>query len=620
VTLQELERLDEAAETLRRALSLNSDYAQASNNLGNVLKMQGLLDESEACYRQALASNPAYARCYNNLGVLLQESNSLEEAEVCLRQAIKLNPKFADGHSNLGQIFYKLGRLSEAITSYKRVIELKPSYALAHQNLGEVLMLQRKWEESLACYEHARSLNPNLDYLLGDSIHVQQKLCDWDALPENIEELVTRTNNNERVSLPFILQALVDCPETIQKGTEIFSKHNHPRSDVLPKIGIYQDHEKIRIGYFSPDFCKHPVTTGIADLFKLHDRENFEVHAFSFGPDIKDQWNTKVREGVDFYHDIRMMSDKGVASLSRSLEIDIAVDLTGHTKNNRTGIFAIGAALVQIGFMGFLGTMGASYYDYIFADTVVIPETQKDYYTEKIAYLPSCQVNSEQIDSPDTLYDRKHFGISEDSFVFCCFNQSVKITPDVFDSWSRILGQVKNSLLMLYVDNDKAAQNLKNQISIRGIDPDRLIFGDRLSGSQYWSRYQVVDLFLDTFTYSAGMTASDALRMGCPMITKMGDSFTSRFGASILSAVGLPELITTTQAEYEALVIYMANTPEKFEALKEKLLVNLSTEVLYDTQTFAYSIEQAYVEMYKRCQDGKEPIDIYIEKNHLELS
>jgi predicted O-linked N-acetylglucosamine transferase (SPINDLY family) len=594
---------------------LNSDYAQARNNLGNLLKMQGLFEESEACYRQALASNPANARCYNNLGVLLQESNRLEEAEVCLRQAIKLNPKFADGHNNLGQVFYKLGRLSEAITSYRRAIELRPSYALAHQNLGEVLMLKRKWEESLACYEHARSLNPNLDYLLAEIIYVRQQLCDWDALPENIEELVTRTNNNERVSLPFIVQVLVDCPETIQKGTEIFSKHNHPRSDVLPKIGIYQDHEKIRIGYFSPDFCKHPVTTGIADLFKLHDRENFEVHAFSFGPDIKDQWNTKVREGVDFYHDIRMMSDKGVASLSRSLEIDIAVDLTGHTKNNRTGIFAIGAALVQIGFMGFLGTMGASYYDYIFADTVVIPETQKDYYTEKIAYLPSCQVNSEQIDSPDTLYDRKHFGISEDSFVFCCFNQSVKITPDVFDSWSRILGQVKNSLLMLYVDNDIAAKNLRHQMSIRGVDPDRLIFGDRLSGSQYWSRYQVVDLFLDTFIYSAGMTASDALRMGCPMITKMGNSYASRLGASILSAVGLPELITITEAEYESLAIQLATHPEELKALKDKLLVNLSTQPLFDTQQFSHSIEEAYIAMYERSQSKKEPIDIYINKN-----
>jgi predicted O-linked N-acetylglucosamine transferase (SPINDLY family) len=549
------------------------------------------------------------------LAFILKKISTLAETEKTYRQAIAVRPDLPEAHRNLGVTLQQLFRLNEAAGCHERAIELKPSYALAHQNLGEVLMLQRKWEESLACYEHARSLNPNLDYLLGDSIHVQQKLCDWDALPENIEELVTRTNNNERVSLPFILQALVDCPETIQKGTEIFSKHNHPRSDVLPKIGIYQDHEKIRIGYFSPDFCKHPVTTGIADLFKLHDRENFEVHAFSFGPDIKDQWNTKVREGVDFYHDIRMMSDKGVASLSRSLEIDIAIDLTGYTRGNRTGIFAIGAAPIQASYIGFLGTMGAEYYDYIFADTVVIPETQKDYYTEKIVYLPSCQVNSEQIDSPDTLYDRKHFGIPEDSFIFCCFNQNVKITPDVFDSWSRILGQVKNSLLMLYVDNDIAAKNLRHQMSIRGVDPDRLIFGDRLSGSQYWSRYQVVDLFLDTFIYSAGMTASDALRMGCPMITKMGNSYASRLGASILSAVGLPELITITEAEYESLAIQLATHPEELKALKDKLLVNLSTQPLFDTQQFSHSIEEAYIAMYERSQSKREPIDIYIDKN-----
>jgi predicted O-linked N-acetylglucosamine transferase (SPINDLY family) len=444
---------------------------------------------------------------------------------------------------------------------------------------------------------------------------VQQKLCDWDALPENIEELVTRTNNNERVSLPFIVQALVDCPETIQKGTEIFSKHNHPRSDVLPKIGIYQDHEKIRIGYFSPDFCKHPVTTGIADLFKLHDRENFEVHAFSFGPDIKDQWNTKVREGVDFYHDVLTLSDQEIALLARSLEIDIAVDLAGYTKNGRTGIFAIGAAPVQIVFMGFLGTMGASYYDYIIADKVSISEQSKDYCTENIVYLPSCQVNSEQIDFPDFSYDRKYFGIPEDSFVFCCFNQNVKITPDVFDSWTRILEEVKNSLLMLHVDNDTAVKNLRHQMSIRGLNPDRLIFGSHLSGPEYWSRYHAVDLFLDTFIYSAGMTASDALRMGCPLITWMGNSYASRLGASLLNAVGLPELITTTKAEYESLAIQLATHPEELKVLKDKLLVNLSTQPLFDTQQFSHSIEEAYIAMYERSQSKREPIDIYIDKN-----
>ena len=560
------------------------------------------------------------AEAHNDLAFILKDIDSLVEAENSYRKAIDARPNFPEAHRNLGALLYQLSQPKEAEASYLRALDLRPTYAVAQQNLGELYRQQMRLNEALECYEKANVLNPNLNFLLGDIVHLHQQLCDWDALPKNLDALIKRTKNNERVSLPFLLQVLVDSPQIIKNGTEIFSDHVFPKSNILPAIQPYQGHEKIRIGYFSPDFYNHPVTTGIADLFKIHDRDKFEIHAFAFGPDIKDQWNVKIREGVDFYHDIRMMSDKGVASLSRSLEIDIAIDLTGYTRGNRTGIFAIGAAPIQASYIGFLGTMGAEYYDYIFADTVVIPETQKDYYTEKIVYLPSCQVNSEQIDSPDTLYDRKHFGISEDSFIFCCFNQNVKITPDVFDSWSRILGQVKNSLLMLYVDNDTAAQNLKTQMSIRGVDPDRLIFGDRLSGSQYWSRYQVVDLFLDTFTYSAGMTASDALRMGCPMITKMGDSFTSRLGASILSAVGLPELVTTTQAEYEALVIYMANTPEKFEALKEKLLVNLSTEVLYDTQTFAYSIEQAYVEMYKRCQDGKEPIDIYIEKNHLELS
>jgi predicted O-linked N-acetylglucosamine transferase (SPINDLY family) len=460
----------------------------------------------------------------------------------------------------------------------------------------------------------AIALNPNLEYLSGNFILLKQRLGDWDQLSDDLEELVSRIHGGEKVIAPFALHSLMDTPELQKQCSAIYADHRYPKSMALPKIEPYQGHEKIRIGYFSPDFYSHPVTTGIADLFKLHDRSKFEIHAFGFGEDRKDGWNIRVREEVDFFHDVHKISDKDVALLSRSLEIDIAVDLCGYTKGNRTGIFAMSVAPIQLHYIGFLGTMGTGYYDYIISDRVMIPEANKDYYTENIVYLPSYQVNSRQPHSPDTSLDRQYFGIPEDVFVFCCFNNALKITPDVFDSWARILSEVKDSVLMLYVGNDVAIKNYQKQISARGIDSSRLIFTGQLSGSSYWSRYQAVDLFLDTFYYSGGMTSSDALRVGCPVLTWMGDSFSSRFGASILTSLGLSELITSKQSEYEALAIRLAKNPKEFEVLRDKLAANLSIKPLYNTQQFADSIEAAYQEMHDQNQSGEKPTDIYIDQ------
>jgi predicted O-linked N-acetylglucosamine transferase (SPINDLY family) len=491
-------------------------------------------------------------------------------------------------------------------------IRLEPDYAEAYKNLGGLLREQKRLDEALACYVTAIGLNPNVDYLLGNTAYLKQALGEWDTLSQDLKELTASIHAGKRAAPPFSLNAFIDAPDLQQKCSEIILNDKFPQSNLLPDIVPYRAHEKIRVGYFSPDFHTHPVAVGIADLFKYHDRSKFEVHAFSFGPDIKDSWNARVREGVDFYHDVQAMSDKDIALLSRSLEIDIAIDLTGYTKGNRTAIFAMSAAPVQVCYLGFLGTMGATYYDYVISDSIMIPEENKDYYAEHIAYLPSYQVNSSQVISVDSDFDRHYFGLSEDAFVFCCFNNTFKITPGVFDSWARILHEVKNGVLLLYVDNDQAIKNLQQQMVIRGVDPDRLIFGDRLGDSQYWSRYQAVDLFLDTFICSGGATSSDALRAGCPVLTCMGDSASSRFGASILTALELPELITKTSEEYESLAIHLATHPEELKALKQKLVDNTSTALLYDTQRFARSIESAYVEMNDRSQEGMRPNDIYI--------
>jgi predicted O-linked N-acetylglucosamine transferase (SPINDLY family) len=307
------------------------------------------------------------------------------------------------------------------------------------------------------------------------------------------------------------------------------------------------------------------------------------------------------------------MSHKAVAMLARSVEIDIAVDLGGYTANCRTGIFAMSAAPIQISYIGYLGTMAADYMDYLIADRTLIPEKNQKYYSEKIAYLPSYQVNDSKQSLPATVSTRQDVGLPEAGFVFCCFNNTFKFTPTTFDSWGRILKQVDNSVLLIYIARESAKTNLTKEIALRGIDPSRLIFAERLPKPEYLARYRVADLFLDTLPYNAGTTASDALRMGLPVLTCIGSSFASRMAASVINAVNLPELITTTQEQYESLAVELATNPEKLKIIKDKLVDNLPTAPLYDTPLFARHLESAYLAMYDRYQHGLDPDHIYVE-------
>jgi len=338
-----------------------------------------------------------------------------------------------------------------------------------------------------------------------------------------------------------------------------------------------------------------------------------EIHAFSFGPDTKDEMNLRIKSGVDYFHDVRSMIYKEIAMLSRSFEIDIAVDLGGYTKESRTEIFALSAAPIQISYIGYLGTMGANYYDYLIADQVMIPKKNQKYYSEKIVYLPSYQVNDSKAPLPEITFTRKDLGLPETGFVYCCFNNSFKFTPTTFDSWGRILKEVDGSVLLIFADNDEAKINLTNEIILRGIQPNRIIFGKRLSKLEYLARYQVADLFLDTLPYNAGATASDALRMGLPVLTCLGNSLVSRMGASLLNAVNLPELVKTSQEEYESYAIELAMDPEKLKIIKNKLASNLPSAPLYDTPLFTRHLESAYLSMYDRFQKGQNSDHIYVE-------
>ena len=322
--------------------------------------------------------------------------------------------------------------------------------------------------------------------------------------------------------------------------------------------------------------------------------------------------NLRIKSGVDHFYDVHSMSHKEIVMLARSLEIDIAIDLGGFTQNARTEIFAMSVAPIQASYIGILSTMGADYYDYLLAGQDMIPKNNQKYFTEKIVYLPSYQVDDSKVLLPDKTFTRNELGLSETGFVFCCFNDTYKITPIVFDSWARILAEVKDSILFICVDNDLAKTNLSREIDVRGINSDRLIFGGRLPRMDYLARYQVADLFLDTRPYNAGTTASDALRMGLPVLTLEGNSFNSREAATILRSLNLPELVTSSEKEYESLAIELGNNPEKLKFIKEKLVSNISSAPLYNTPLFTKNLESAFEKMYFRYQEELKPEHIYL--------
>ena len=574
---------------------------------------EGKFEEAEQLYRSILESQPTNFIVRNNLGVLQFNLGRFDEAEASYRKVIELKPDYVEAHYNLGTTLQILGRFDEAEANYKRAIELKPNYAEAHNSLGNTLKGLGRYDEAEASYKRAITLKPNMDFLLGSWVHTKMHLCMWSDLSSNLDKLIKRVNNKNKVITPFPLLSLIDEPSIHRKAAEISSKNMFPKLDIFPKISLYPNHKKIRIGYFSPDFKDHPVSYLAAELYEIHDRSKFEIHAFSFGPDTKDELNIRIKAGVDYFHNVQMRSDQDIVKLSRSLEIDIAIDLTGFTGKARTNIFAMSAAPLQINYLGYPGTMAVDYIDYLIADHIVIPNEKKIYYSEKIVFMPnSYQPNNSRFEVLKINVIRKNFGLPSDGFVFCSFNNQSKISPSTFAGWMRILKATNNSILWLYVVNVNAAKNLKKEAKQFGINEDRLIFAQNILHKDHLKRIQLADLFLDTLPYNGHTTTSDALKVGLPVLTSIGSSFASRVSASLLTAVNLSELITSTQEEYETLAIQLATNPEKLKVIKDKLIKNLPVAPLFNIKLYTLNLEAAYQIMYKRYQDGLDPDDIEI--------
>jgi predicted O-linked N-acetylglucosamine transferase (SPINDLY family) len=371
--------------------------------------------------------------------------------------------------------------------------------------------------------------------------------------------------------------------------------------------------DRIRIGYFSADYSGHATMHLMAGLLELHDRERFEVTGFSFGPVVQDAVRARVESAFERFVEVGNRSDREVAALSRELSIDIAVDLKGYTSEARPGIFAHRAAPVQVGYLGYPGTLGAGYVDYLIADRMVVPEGSEGYYQEKLVYLPdSYQVNDAKRRIAETRYERQELGLPREGFVYCCFNNNYKIMPAMFGVWMRILGRVPGSVLWLLEDNAQAAKNLRTAAEQQGVSSERLVFAPRVAAGEHLARHRCADLFLDTLPCNAHTTASDALWAGLPVLTCLGQGFAARVAGSLVRAVGLPELIAASLEDYEELAVQLAQDPRRLEGLRARLEANRGSAPLFDTARYARHLESAYTLIHARHRAGLPPASIEV--------
>ena len=471
----------------------------------------------------------------------------------------------------------------------------------------------KRFDEAIALYHKALSLKPDIDWLPGYLLHTKMKICSWSDLPQSLDSISKKVAANEKVTDPFPLLALHDDIFLHKKSSEIYIQSKYSFKPVLGPILKHPQSQKIRVGYFSADFHNHATGYLMAELFELHDKSQFELVGFSFGPTTNDEMRERLEKSFDQFIEVGGISDLEVAKLSRDLNIDLAVDLKGFTGGSRTGIFSYRAAPIQVNYLGYPGTMGVDYIDYIIADKTLIPLESQSSYTEKVVYLPnSYQVNDRKRLISERQFTKRELGLPEDGFVFCCFNNNFKILPATFASWMRILKAVEGSVLWLFKDNSWIVENLKKEASKHGIDGGRLVFVERMPLSEHLARHRQADLFLDTLPYNAHTTSSDALWAGLPVLTLMGESFASRVAASLLNAMDLPELITNTQEEYEAMAIKLATHPHKLADIKLKLAKNRLTAPLFDTPLFTKNLEAAYFKMVERYDLDLRPDHITI--------
>jgi protein O-GlcNAc transferase len=647
--LARLGRRAEALASYDKALALNPAHLNTLNNRGNVLKEDGRYDEALAMYDRALAVDPRHPASRNNRGNVLIELDRyeeaiesfdralvlaprdpellfnrgcalewlwrLDEALAAFDQALAVNPDNAKALNNRGNVLTFLGRPEEAVASYDRAVALDPTRADTLHNRGNTLLRMNRHDEAISDYQRAFALDPHHPHAFDSVAFAQLTVCNWTEaarLAETAEAGIRAGGLNVGPGYPIYYFG--NPGYQLSCARDYLRRHLPPIRKPLRRR-VAQPSDRLRIAYLSSDFRAHPVAGAIVELFERHDRARFEIIGVSFGRDDGSAIRARVVRSLDRFHDAGLLGDRAVAELIDELGVHIAVDLNGLTRGARPAVLALRPAPIQVAYLGHAATTGAEFIDYVLADATVLPFDQQPLFTERIVHLPDCYHVSDTTRRPASdVPERGRLGLPETGTVFCCFNQSHKISAPVFGTWLRLLKRVEGSVLWLSRMNDAAAANLRAAAAHGGIDPGRLIFAPRVERIEdHLARHRHADLFLDTLPYGAHSTAIDALWAGLPVVTCTGSAFAGRVGASLLKALGLPELIVTSLEDYEALAAELATDAPRLQALRGKLAENRLTHRLFDVDRFRRHIEAAYATMWEVHQRGESPRSFAVE-------
>ncbi|HVW75532.1 MAG TPA: tetratricopeptide repeat protein [Rhizomicrobium sp.] len=596
-------RLDEALERIALAVTINPGDAGALINLANVLSLKGLFAEAVAHYDRALALR-ADADALRGRGHALQGMGRLMEALASYRQTLALNPADVQALYKQGVVLGEMGRSDEALAVYDRVLAMQPGHVEALNNRGYIWWLHKQdHAHAIADLERAQALAPDLPYGEGAVLHLKMYAADWRDFEKSKAALVQGVRAGRRMARPFMFQALSDNPAELQACARIHARDLHPPVASAPHVR--RPASRIRLGYLSGEFREQATAILMAGLYERHDRARFELVAIDNASADASAMSARLKQAFDRWIDIGGLGDADAAASIRAAGIDILINLNGWFGKHRMGVFARRPAPIQVNYLGFPGTLGAPYMDYIIADRVVIPGDEQRFYDEAVVTLPgSYQVNDDRGREIAAAPTRREAGLPERGFVFCNFNQSYKLTPDTFARWMRILKRVDGSVLWLLDAVPPFAQNIRAQAENHGVAGERILFAPDRSPAQHLARLSLADLFLDGLPYNAHTTASDALWAGVPLITQRGSAFPGRVATSLLQAAGLPELVTESGEAYETLAVTLATDPAALAAIKQKLTRQCP---LFDTDLFRRRIESAYEMMWQRWLAGEQP-------------
>ncbi|WP_051901490.1 tetratricopeptide repeat protein [Methylotenera sp. L2L1] len=616
LALRENGQVEAAIKSFQQAILLQPKDLDIQLNLGNTMLAANRFEEAAGYYRRVLRVKQkaddireALCHCLSSLGNQAHTLGNFVQAEACFQEALLFNPQDAALLYNLGNAQRELGKANDAAKQYQKAIQLAPNDADTHNNLGNVQRELGQLDLAVASYQKALTLNPKLHHAKVHLVHQKQHMCDWQGLEDDIQQIRQWVKHEPSAQIsPFAFLAM---PSTTAEEQKICASNwvNNRYAQLIQHgkqlsfTHAVASNKKIKIGYLSADFRLHPLAFLISELIELHDKNQFEIHAFSYGINDKTSARTRLEKAFDQFHDIRTLSEIDAAKKIHSAGIDILVDLTGFTQTSRSGIAALRPAKINVNWLGFPGTMGEVHhnneqstplFDYLLSDSFITPPTSAQHYAEKLALLPHSYQPNDRKRPIGKKPTREACNLPENAFVFCSFNQSFKITPDVFSVWMRLLTAQPNSVLWLLDCNPWAKQNLLREANIRDIEAERIIFAPRVTIADHLARHAHADLFLDTQPYNAHTTCSDALWMGVPVLTCTGDTFASRVAGSLLQAAGLTQLISDSLEDYENIAMSLMQNKDTLTRIKEKLCTENMTSPLFDTAKFAQSLEETY--------------------------